>query len=316
MPKDPQITSKVMMVRPFAFGYNPETAGNNFFQKAPEQDADQADMSKRAQTEFDQLVAALRKAGVQVIVFQDDAYPHTPDAVFPNNWVSFHEDGRIAVYPMFAPSRRGERREEMFDIIADDFHFDVQELEDFTHFEEQNIFLEGTGSLVLDRKNKIAYAAASDRTDIHAFETFCDRFDYEGIVFTALQTVDGELKKIYHTNVMMSIGTSFAVICINTIHDTRDRNAVKSALKESGRKLIEISEAQMNQFAGNVLCLEGKDGEICVMSSRAYGSLRPDQIDLIAKYATIVHVPLDTIEKLGGGSARCMIAEIFLPQTN
>lgn len=304
-----------MMVRPYAFRANAETADTNYFQ-VTENETDPAETTRMAQEEFDSLVEKLRSAGIRVIVFQDDAYPDTPDAVFPNNWVSFHADGRIVVYPMYAPSRRGERREEMFDIIADDFGFEVEEIEDFSHFEDEGIYLEGTGSMVLDRANQIVYAAIGPRTDIQALETFCDRFDYEYVAFTAVHKVGEERKPIYHTNVMMGMGSSFVVVCLNAIDNTRDKQGVLENLKSSGRKLVEISESQMDNFAGNILCLQGNQGkEICVMSSRAFQSLRKDQIELIQKYATIVHSPLDTIEKLGGGSARCMMAEVFLPES-
>jgi len=308
-----QTTAHLMMVRPINFGFNPETAVNNFFQ-VENASLKPVEIALLAQTEFDLIVDNLRNAGVRVIVFQDDEHPYTPDSVFPNNWVSFHEDGRIAVFPMFAPGRRNERREEMFDILADDFGFEIKEIEDFTHFEDEGLYLEGTGSVVLDRINRKAYAALSDRTDFHAFETFCDRFDYEGIAFKAYLSRDDKRVPIYHTNVMMGIGSKYCVICLNAIDHPQDRQVVRDSLKSSGRKIIEISEAQMLQFAGNILAVENRDGkEFCVMSSTAHASLRPDQLELLSKYATIIHSPLPTIELLGGGSARCMIAEIFLP---
>lgn len=304
-----------MMVRPIHFRMNEQTAVNNYYQKVldglkPE------DANKKAQEEFDTFVEKLRGEGIQVYVFQDDEYPDTPDSVFPNNWVSFHSDGRVAMYPMYAENRRLERREEMFDILADDFGFHITEVEDFTHFEEIGLYLEGTGSMILDRENRIAYAALSERTDPHVLETFCDRFDFETVMFTANQTVDDKRMPIYHTNVMMCLGTGFSVICLNSIDDLRDRKVVLETLKSSGKKVIEITEAQKEHFAGNMLNVANSEGkEYCVMSAAAYKALRPDQIQAIEKHATILYSSLDTIEALGGGSARCMMAEIFLPKS-
>ncbi len=311
-----QTTSHILMVRPAAFRMNEQTASNNHYQKALS-GLTPGESTERAQQEFDAFVAKLRKASIEVYVFQDDLDPDTPDSVFPNNWMSFHADGRIAMYPMYAPNRRLERREEMFEILADDFGFNVTEIEDFTYFEEEELFLEGTGSMVLDRENGIAYAAISERTDPHVFETFCDRFNFEPVMFTANQNVDGHRVPIYHTNVMMCIGSKFAVICLNAIDDPKDRKVVLQTLKESGKKVIEITEAQVDRYAGNMLSVIDKDGKACcVMSEAAYTSLRPDQIQAIEKHATILYSSLDTIESLGGGSARCMMAEIFLPKNN
>jgi hypothetical protein len=303
-----------MMVRPAGFRYNAETAVNNYYQKVLE-GLSPEDANKKAQFEFDSFVAKLRAEGIEVVVFQDDVNPDTPDSIFPNNWVSFHSDGRIAMYPMYAPNRRLERREEMFEILADDFGFEVTEIEDFTHFEEEGLFLEGTGSMILDRENKIAYAAVSMRTDIHVLETFCDHFGYEPIAFTAYQTVGGERLPIYHTNVMMCLGRKFSVICLNSIDDPKDLKVVRESLKSTGKKIIEITEAQKEHFAGNMLNVANQSGEeYCVMSTAAFNSLRPDQIEAIQKHAKILHSSLDTIEALGGGSARCMMAEVFLPK--
>lgn len=311
-----QVTSNLMMIRPLKFRFNEETAVNNFYQKEIEgQTPEQA--NAKAQEEFDTFVAKLRDVGINVCVFQDDAIPETPDSIFPNNWVSFHEDGRVAMYPMYAENRRLERREEMLEILEDDFGFFVKEIEDFSEFELANLYLEGTGSMILDRVERIAYAALSERTDYHVLETFCDRFDYEPLVFTANQTVNGERVPIYHTNVMMCLGSAFSVICMDTIDDKRERNVVRDTLKSTGKKIIEITEAQKSHFAGNMLNVANKDGkEFCVMSSAAFNVLRPDQIEAIEKHATILHSSLSTIEELGGGSARCMMAEIFLPKKN
>lgn len=308
-----QITSHIMMVRPVNFRYNEQTAVNNYYQKVID-NLDPAKANAQAQAEFDEFVAKLREAGVNVYVFQDDAEPETPDSIFPNNWVTFHQDGRVALYPMYAVNRRWERREEMFEILADDFGFRVEEIEDFSGFEEEDLFLEGTGSMILDRPNRLVYAALSERTDASVLETFCDHFDYEPVTFTAYQTLDGKRVPIYHTNVMMCVGLDLAVICLESLDNPNERKKVTEALKKSGKKIIDITEHQKLHFAGNMLNVKNNKGEsILVMSSAAYHSLRPDQIADIERHAKILHSPLDTIEALGGGSARCMMAEVFLP---
>jgi len=304
-----------MMVRPFNFHFNEETAVNNYYQKVLE-GLDPAKAHEQALAEFDTFVEKLRSQGIEVAVIQDDENPRTPDSIFPNNWVSFHDDGRVAMYPMYAENRRGERREEMFELLADDFGFHVEEIEDFSGFETEGIYLEGTGSMILDRENHIAYAAISLRTDITVLETWCERFDYEYVAFTANQTVNGERLPIYHTNVMMCLGRDFSVICLNCIDDNRERKDVVDSLKKTDKKIIEISEDQKEHFAGNMLNVSNKKGkEFLVMSTAAYSSLRPDQIEAIEKHAEIIHSSLDTIEALGGGSARCMMAEVFLPKS-
>jgi len=309
-----QITSNILMIRPVSFRYNAETAVNNYYQKVLD-GLSEKDANSKAQEEFDVFVEKLRKEGVNVFVFQDSTEPDTPDSIFPNNWVSFHSDGRVVMYPMYAENRRSERREEIFEILADDFGFQVTEIEDLTHFEDDGLFLEGTGSMILDRENKIAYAAISERTDFHVLETFCDHLNFEPLAFTANQTVEGRRLPIYHTNVMMCLGTKFAVICMNAIDDEQDKKAVRDALKESGKKIVEITEYQKEHFAGNMLNVANDKGEeFCVISSAAFNSLRPDQIEAIEKHAKIIHSSLDTVEALGGGSARCMMAEIFLPK--
>lgn len=302
------------MIRPVNFRFNDQTAVNNYYQKILEDlSPDQA--NEKAIAEFDAFVEKLRAAGVQVYVFQDDKYPDTPDSIFPNNWVSFHSDGRVAMYPMYAENRRLERREEILEILADDFGFEVNEIEDFTEFENQGIFLEGTGSMILDRVNRLAYAALSERTDADVLESFCQRFNYDAVAFHAFQTIEGKRLPIYHTNVMMCLGTSFSVICLNSIDNEAERIEVRDHLKKDGKKIIEISQDQKGHFAGNMLNVANLAGEeFCVMSSAAFHSLRKDQIELIEKYAKIIHSSLDTIEALGGGSARCMMAEIFLPK--
>ena len=303
------------MVRPHSFRKNEETATNNHYQRDIAQ-ASPEEIIERAQEEFDGLVDQLKAAGVEVVVF-DEAEPHeTPDALFPNNWVSTHADGTVALYPMFAPNRRTERREDIPLVLEHQFGFDVRQIIDFTEFESHNKFLEGTGSIVLDRVNRKAYAALSDRTDARALEHFCDQLDFEPVAFQAFQTVDNQRLPIYHTNVMMSIGSGYAVVCLNCIDSDDERKQVVDAIAQDGLELIAITEEQVNQFAGNMLELTGDDGPVLVMSASAYQSLVPEQIEKLQQHTTLLHAPLPTIETCGGGSARCMIAEIHLPKQN
>ena len=303
------------MVRPHSFRKNEETATNNHYQRDIAQ-ASPEEIIERAQEEFDGLVDQLKAAGVEVVVF-DEAEPHeTPDALFPNNWVSTHADGTVALYPMFAPNRRTERREDIPLVLEHQFGFDVRQIIDFTEFESHNKFLEGTGSIVLDRVNRKAYAALSDRTDARALEHFCDQLDFEPVAFKAFQTVDNQRLPIYHTNVMMSIGSGYAVVCLNCIDSDEERKQVVDAIAQDGLELIAITEEQVNQFAGNMLELTGDDGPVLVMSASAYQSLVPEQIEKLQQHTTLLHAPLPTIETCGGGSARCMIAEIHLPEQN
>jgi len=303
------------MVRPHSFRKNEETATNNHYQRDIAQ-ASPEEIIERAQEEFDGLVDQLKAAGVEVVVF-DEAEPHeTPDALFPNNWISTHADGTVALYPMFAPNRRTERREDVPLVLEHQFGFDVRKIIDFTEFESHNKFLEGTGSIVLDRVNRKAYAALSDRTDARALEHFCDQLDFELVAFQALQTVDNQRLPIYHTNVMMSIGSGYAVVCLNCIDSDDERKQVVDAIAQDGLELIAITEEQVNQFAGNMLELTGDDGPVLVMSASAYQSLVPEQIEKLQQHTTLLHAPLPTIETCGGGSARCMIAEIHLPKQN
>ena len=303
------------MVRPHSFRKNEETATNNHYQRDIAQ-ASPEEIIERAQEEFDGLVDQLKAAGVEVVVF-DEAEPHeTPDALFPNNWVSTHADGTVALYPMFAPNRRTERREDIPLVLEHQFDFDVRQIIDFTEFESHNKFLEGTGSIVLDRVNRKAYAALSDRTDARALEQFCDQLDFEPVAFQAFQTVDNQRLPIYHTNVMMSIGSGYAVVCLDCIDSDDERKQVVDAIAQDGLELIAITEEQVNQFAGNMLELTGDDGPVLVMSASAYQSLVPEQIEKLQQHTTLLHAPLPTIETCGGGSARCMIAEIHLPKQN
>ena len=303
------------MVRPHSFRKNEETATNNHYQRDIAQ-ASPEEIIERAQEEFDGFVDQLKAAGIEVVVF-DEAEPHeTPDALFPNNWISTHADGTVALYPMFAPNRRTERREDVPLVLEHQFGFDVRRIIDFTEFESHNKFLEGTGSIVLDRINRKAYAALSDRTDARALEHFCDQLDFEPVAFQAFQTVDNQRLPIYHTNVMMSIGSGYAVVCLDCIDSDDERKQVVDAIALDGLELIAITEEQVNQFAGNMLELTGDDGPVLVMSASAYQSLVPGQIEKLQQYTTLLHAPLPTIETCGGGSARCMIAEIHLPKQN
>lgn len=306
-----QTTNHILMIRPATFRLNEETAVNNYYQKESEKLTKQ-DANQLAQQEFDQLVSALRNAGVNVIIFDDDGSQDTPDSLFPNNWISFHQGGDVALYPMFAENRRRERREEVFDLLEEK-GFIIDDVIDYTTAEDEGYFLEGTGSLVLDRVNKIVYCALSPRAEEELVIEFCEDFEYTPVIFTAYQTVAEKRLPIYHTNVMMCIAKDFAVICLDCIDDKSERKNVLKHLKESGKQVIEISEAQVNQFAGNMLEVSDDDGNsITVMSQAAYNSLLPQQVAAIKKYSKIVSSNLSTIETLGGGSARCMMAEVFL----
>jgi len=300
------------MVRPSVFRSNEETAASNHFQQRSE--LTDAEVLERALQEFDAFVALLEAHGVDVTVVQADAEADVPDAVFPNNWISFHDDGRVALYPMQAENRRRERRE---DVLVDLEHakgFQVSEVLDFTEFEEHGRFLEGTGSLVLDRVHRKAYAALSPRTDRVALERFCEAFDYEGIAFHALQTTAAGRKPIYHTNVMMGIGSAFAAVCLDCVDDLEERAMLRESLVEDGLELIELTEAQIAAFAGNLLEVEGGAGEALIVLSRAgFAALRADQIEALQRHGTLVTPDLTTLETHGGGSARCMLAEIHLP---
>lgn len=300
------------MIEPIAFGFNEETAADNVFQKndavPPEQ------IQKQALAEFQLLKSKLERAGIEVITVRDTPHPHTPDSIFPNNWISLHEDGTAALYPMYAPSRRTERREDILDILEEN-GFIINEIQDYSNAENENIFLEGTGSMVLDRKNKIAYAAVSERTNEELFIEFCEDFEYDPILFHASQNIGEEEVPIYHTNVLMSVGENFALICFNLIKDLKERKLVSDFLRVSGKKIIPLSEEQINCFAGNALEVATKSGEqYLVMSNTAYQSLNIGQIDTIEKHCKLLVADLSTIERYGGGSARCMLAEVFLPR--
>ncbi|MEO0505173.1 MAG: arginine deiminase-related protein [Bacteroidota bacterium] len=307
-----QITNTILMIRPVNFRMNEQTAVNNYFQEQPEML--QEEVNRKAQQEFDVFVQKLKANGVHVIVVEDTKVPDTPDSIFPNNWVSFHNSGTVCVYPMFAENRRQERREDIFDVLETN-GFEISNVMDYTAAEAEGVFLEGTGSILKDRMNQKAYCALSERAHEELFIEFCEDFDCFPVIFTANQTVEGLRKPIYHTNVMMAMAETFVVICLDTIDDKKERKMVVEHIKKDGREVIAITEEQMYQFAGNMLQVLGADDKrFMVMSSAAFKSLRQDQIDAIEKHCPILHSPLDTIETCGGGSARCMMAEVFLPK--
>ena len=307
-----QITNTILMIRPVNFRMNEQTAVNNYFQEQPEML--QEEVNRKAQQEFDVFVQKLEANGVNVIVVEDTKVPDTPDSIFPNNWVSFHNSGTVCVYPMFAENRRQERREDIFDVLETN-GFEISNVMEYTAAEAEGVFLEGTGSILKDRMNQKAYCALSERAHEELFIEFCEDFDCFPVIFTANQTVEGLRKPIYHTNVMMAMAETFVVICLDTIDDKKERKMVVEHIKKDGREVIAITEEQMYQFAGNMLQVLGADDKrFMVMSSAAFKSLRQDQIDAIEKHCPILHSPLDTIETCGGGSARCMMAEVFLPK--
>ncbi|GAA4293207.1 arginine deiminase-related protein [Aestuariibaculum suncheonense] len=308
-----QTTNTILMIRPINFRMNEQTAVNNYYQKVIENLLPQT-VNAKAQMEFDAYVEKLRGIGLNVIVVNDTEEFDTPDSIFPNNWVSFHENGTIALYPMFAENRRLERREEVLEAV-EAAGFVINDVVDYTEAEDEGVFLEGTGSLLLDRVNRKAYCALSPRADEDLFIEFCEDFEYFPVIFTANQTVDGKRKAIYHTNVMMCLGETFAVVCLNCIDDKKERKNLLTHLKSDGKEVIDITEEQVNNFAGNMLQVKGANDELyLIMSEAAYASLTEQQIRRLEKHTKILSSSLDTIEACGGGSARCMMAEVFLPK--
>lgn len=307
-----QITDTLLMIRPVNFRMNEQTAVNNYFQKSTKELQDT--VNKKAQQEFNAFVATLKAEGVNVIVVDDVLSQDTPDSIFPNNWVSFHENGDVALYPMFAKNRRRERREDIFEKIEAEGRF-IRNFVDYTSAELENIYLEGTGSLILDRQYRKAYCALSPRADEDLVIEFCEDFEFTPIIFKAYQTHKGERLPIYHTNVMMCVAEDFAVICLDAIDDNKEKKLVADSLIQDEKEIISISEAQMNQFAGNMLQVQGDD-KLVVMSQAAFEALTDVQISTIESYCKIVSSDLSTIETHGGGSARCMLAEVFIPKIN
>ena len=308
-----QTTNSILMIRPVAFRMNEQTVVNNYYQKElgnllP------ATVNARAQEEFDVFVKKLRAVGVNVVVVDDTRELDTPDSIFPNNWISFHENGDVVLYPLFAENRREERREDILDVLEDN-GFVINEIMDYTSAEEDGFYLEGTGSIVLDRENGKAYCALSPRADEELFIEFCEDFEFYPVLFEAFQTVNDERKLIYHTNVMMCIGETFAVICADCIDDKKERKMVLDSLRGDEKEVILITEAQVNNFVGNMLEVRGADERrYLVMSTSAHQSLTKKQIAQLEEHVTILSSSLETIEAYGGGSARCMMAEIFLPK--
>lgn len=305
-----QSTDTLLMIQPVAFGYNSQTAENNYFQVNSQNE----DTQIKALEEFDQFVSKLRQKGIKVINVQDTLSPHTPDSIFPNNWISFHSNGDVFLYPMFAPNRRDERRMDIIEKIKAE-GFEVKEIIDLSQHEKEQRFLEGTGSMIFDHENRIAYGSVSLRLDETLFRSFCAQYNYTPVVFHSYQSQGTERLPIYHTNVMMCVASDFVVICLDAIDNEMEREKVQEVIKSTGKYIVEISEDQMQQFAGNMLEVRNSEGQkFLVMSESAFKSLNQKQLDLIEKHDEIIYSDLQTIETNGGGSARCMLAEVFLPR--
>ncbi|MDP5105169.1 MAG: arginine deiminase-related protein [Polaribacter sp.] len=310
-----QTTNTILMIRPINFRMNEQTAVNNYYQKTLK-DLLPATVNQKAQQEFDAFAEKLRNFGVNVVVVSDTNEFDTPDSIFPNNWISFHEEGIVALYPMFAENRRLERREDVL-VELEKNGFLIENIIDYTSAEEEQVFLEGTGSMILDRENKKAYCALSPRADEDLFIEFCEEFEYTPVVFTSYQTVENKREAIYHTNVMMCVAETFAVICLSSIDDKSERKNILKHLKEDKKQVIDITEEQVNNFAGNMLQVKGANDELfLVMSQAAHDCLTQSQKSQINRHCKIISSSLATIEACGGGSARCMMAEVFLPKVN
>ncbi len=303
-----QAAQNILLIRPQNFRYNVETAASNEFQNEADSESENS-IKQLALAEFDRFAETLRSKGVNVLVFEDTNEPAKPDAVFPNNWVSFHADGTVILYPMCAESRRNERRTDIIEKLGKDFQ--IEKIIDLSHFENEDRFLEGTGSIVFDHVNKNAYACLSPRTDEKIFTETSQTLGYTPISF---QAVDAKGRAIYHTNVMMCIGVGFAVICLESIENSEEKAQVVKALEEGGLEIVDINFDQMNRFAGNMLAVSGTNGKtFLVLSQSAFDALRQEQIAVLEKYCELLPIPIPTIETIGGGSARCIMAEIFLP---
>jgi hypothetical protein len=306
--QEPQSAPAVLMVRPASFGFNAQTAASNDFQRAP--DAAENAAQAQALIEFDGVAQALQRAGVEVLIADDSRLPRKPDALFPNNWVSFHFDGTVALYPMLAPNRRSERREEILEQVLREGRFRAVRTIDLTHREAEGKFLEGTGSVVLDRVNRVAYAGLSPRTDLDVLGEFAQLLDYELVTF---ETRGAAGQPIYHTNVVMSIGSRFAVVCREAIAPPH-RAAVFDKLAAAGHEVVGITLQQMSEFAGNVLEMSLPSGRILALSTRAWRSFGAAQRRFLETHAAVVPVAIPTIERIGGGGVRCMLAELHLPK--
>lgn len=305
-----QTTDQLLMIRPSCFYTNEQTATNNYFQQQTQEN--QGATTSKAQQEFDGFVSELRSHGVVVYVWQDAIEPNTPDALFPNNWISFHNPKIIVTYPMYAVNRQMEVSKAPIEFLeSEGFLFSNQI--DFTSFISSNLYLEGTGSMVLDRVNQIAYCARSERTNPILIDMFCQKMGYRAVVFSSFQSVNGQRQPIYHTNVMMSVGLDFAVVCLDSIDETQERNTLIHSLETTGKTIMELTEEQIHQFAGNVLELQSNKGNrLLAMSTSAFDALTDSQKAALSSKLKMVHSPLPTIERLGGGSARCMMAELFM----
>jgi len=306
-----QSTNSILMIRPNNFGFNEETANDNHYQN---KEFFESNSNENAQKEFDNMVKNLKQNGISVHVFQDDDINYTPDSIFPNNWISFHENGDIGLYPMYAKNRRLERRKEVLEFL-EERGFGIENIVDYSGAESENKFLEGTGSMILDRENRIAYCSISNRSNEDLFIDFCEDFEFTPVLFNSYQSVGDERLPIYHTNVMMCVTMSYVVICLDAIDDKKQRKNVCEFIKKSEKELINISENQVEKFAGNMLELLNDKGEsVLVMSKSAENSLSENQKNTITNYSKIISSDINTIELCGGGSARCMMAEIFLPK--
>ena len=306
---EPQSAGSVLMVRPARFGSNPQTAATNAFQRSAP--GGERDLQIDVLQEFDALANALEGAGVEVLIAPDSEEPPKPDAIFPNNWVSFHRDGTVALYPMLAPNRRWERRDEILEQVVRTGRFHVSRTVDLTHREAEEKYLEGTGSVVLDRVNRVAYACSSPRTDLDVLGEFAQQLDYDLMTFDA---VDASGAAVYHTNVLMAIGTGFAVVCAESIATPSHRAAVLGKLRATDHEIIEISQAQMAHFAGNVLELTARGSKLVALSTTALSSLESAQRRVLEAHGSLLPVPIPTVERCGGGGVRCMLAEIHLPK--
>ncbi len=308
----PQTTPHIFMVRPVRFGYNEQTAESNEFMDAEFAEETRRVAQERALEEFERMVATLTDAGVDMKVYDDTLDPYSPDSIFPNNWMTTHRDGKLILFPMMAPNRRVERRADIVEDLRQRFR--VEEVIDLTHFEQEEKFLEATGSMVLDRRHKIAYACLSPRTHPEVLAAFAEAADYEIVSFFAS---DERGIAIYHTNVLMCVGDRFAVICLEAIKDEEEKRRVRQRLEETEKEIVEITLDQMKQFAGNMLLVQSNaDDKILMMSSSAFSALTESQRTALGKYAQLLHTDLTTIEGNGGGSARCMMAEIHLPSVD
>jgi hypothetical protein len=308
--QEPQNAATVLMVRPASFGPNPQTAASNAFQPALGGSLG-IDQQAAVLAEFDALASALQRAGVEVLIVADTPEPAKPDAIFPNNWVSFHRDGTVALYPLLAPNRRWERREEIIEQVVREGSFRVSRLVDLSHREAEQKYLEGTGSLVLDRAHRVAYACTSPRTDLDVLGEFAQQLDYELMTFEAL---DGAGRAVYHTNVLMAIGAGFAVVCGESIDNAEHRAAVFAKLRATGHDIVDITLRQMGDFAGNVLELAPRQGKLIALSTTALHSFEPAQRRILESHAELTPVSIPNVERFGGGGVRCMLAEVHLPK--